>query len=388
MADVATIDFLFDALPGPQLHDALRDARERGPVVPVVARGMPAFLITDFATLREYLSAQSAFPGGVFYELSTRPHIGNTFINMDGPDHDTYRQLATPAFRSRATARFVDRELTPLAHEIVDRFVARGHGDLATEYAQVLPFWSISRKLGLPIGSEERQREWALALLDYPSHPDRALAAADEVTEFLRPVVEHRRREPADDVISHLLSGEYHGTRFEDDEVFSHVRLLYAVGATTTSDGLSTLLHHVLTQPHVLERLRSDRSLIPRVVHEALRYEPPVSNLPRIAPHGGTLAGVDLPAGSMVLCGIASANRDPQVFTDPDRFDIDRDESDLLTFGFGSKFCPGSHLARQQLHCALDVLLERLPDIEVVAADPPTGAVLRRCERLEVAWKP
>jgi cytochrome P450 len=236
------------------------------------------------------------------------------------------------------------------------------------------------------MGSEEKQRRWALQLLDYPSEPELALAAAAEVTEFLRPVVDQRRSAPADDVVSHLLSGEYHGTRFSDDEVYSHVRLLYAVGATTTSDGLSTLLHHVLRQPELLARLQHDRSLLPRVVHEALRYDPPVSNLPRIAPNGGTIAGVHIPPGSMVLCAIASANRDAEVFDDPDRFNIDRDETDLLTFGFGTKFCPGSHLARQQLLCALDVILERLPSLEIVATDDPTGSVLRRCERLEATW--
>jgi cytochrome P450 len=386
MTDVTTADLMLDALPGDELHAVLRHAREEGPVVPVIARGLPAFLITRFSALREYLSAQEDFPGGVFYELSTRPHIGSTFINMDGPAHDTYRQLATPAFRSRATARFIDRELTPLAHEIVDRFAARGHGDLVAEFAQVMPFWSISRKLGLPIGSEEKQRRWALQLLDYPSNPEPALAAAAELTEFLRPVIDERRSVPADDVVSNLLAGEYHGTRFSDDEVYSHVRLLYAVGATTTSDGLSTLLHHLLRQPELLARVREDRSLLPRVVHESLRFDPPVANLPRIAPNGGTIAGVEIPPGSMVLCGIASANRDPEVFDDADRFDIDRDETDLLTFGFGTKFCPGSHLARQQLLCALDVILDRLPSLELVATDAPNGAILRRCERLDVTW--
>jgi cytochrome P450 len=381
-------DLITAALPGDELHAVLAGLRAEGEVVPVTALGTPAFLLTSYAAVREYLGAHDVFPGGPIYEATTRPHIGDTFINMDGPRHDTYRRLATPAFRSRATARFVEHELTGLAHEVIDRFAEAGSGDLIAEYAQVLPFWSISRKLGLPIGSEERQRAWALALLAHPVDPAGAHAAAEAVTDFLRPIVEQRRREPADDVISQLLASEDRGTRLTDEEVFSHVRLIYAVGATTTSDGLSSLLHHILTRAELTERLRADPAAIPQVVRESLRFDPPVSNLPRLAPDGGRIGDVELPAGALVLCSLASANRDPGVFDDPDRFEVDRAEGDVLTFGFGTKFCPGSHLARQQLTCAVEVLLARLGDVQLVEGEPPTGSVLRRCEHLVACWAP
>ena len=379
-------DLMFDRFEGDELHDYLRAARARGPVVPAWAAGQPCVLITTYAALREFFAAQETFPGGVVYEFTTAPHIGRTFISMDGPDHDLYRQLAMPAFRSRATARFIDNELTPLAHEIIDRFASRGHADLATEFVHVLPFWSISRKLGLPLGSEDRQRQWALDLLNFPSDPVGARRAADEVSAFLAPIVEQRRRDPLDDVISHLLQGEYGGVRFTNDEVFSHVRLLYAVGATTTSDGLSTVVRSLLTEPGLLDRARADRERLPRIVHESLRFEPPVSLLPRYATNAGTIAGVEIPAGTMVMCGIASANRDAAMFDQPDRFDPNRAESEILTFGFGSKYCPGSHLARQQMLAALDVLLDRLPGLRLVDASEPVNGVLRRVERIEAAW--
>lgn len=384
--DFAEIDLAAEPLPGAELHRVLRAAREAGPVVRTRFHGAPALLITRFAVLREFFASQEQFPGGAFYEFATKPHIGNTFINMDGPLHDTYRQIAMPVFRSRATARFVDQELTPLAHEVVDRFEYRNHGDLAREFAQVLPFWSISRKLGLPFGSEEQQRRWALDLLNYPSDPDGAMAAAEQLTEFLAPVVAEREAEPRDDVISRLLSSEHDGVRFTHDEVYSHVRLLYAVGATTTSDGLSTVLHRVLTEPGLADRVQAEPEALVGVVHESLRCEPPVAVLPRLAPFAGEIAGVEVPAGSIVLCGIAAANRDPDVFADPDRFDPDRAESEILTFGFGSKFCPGMHMARQQILAAVEVVLSRLPRLELVAAADPAGAVLRRVESLEVRW--
>jgi cytochrome P450 len=380
------LDFMTVALPGPELHAVLADARRAAPVVDITLWGQPAQLVLRYADLRELFADHEQFPGGDIYQFHTQPVVGDTFISMNGPEHDQYRQLATPAFRSRATTRFVDSELTPLAHEIVDGFADRGQADLYDVFVGVLPFWSISRKLGLPVGTEDHQRTWALQMLSFPVDPEAALAAADAVTEFLMPALEERRREPRDDVLSHLLHAEHDGVRLTDFEVVSHVRLLYAVGATTTSDSMSSLFWTLLTHPELLERARREPGLRPRLVHELLRWEPPVALLPRVAPHGGEIAGVTIPEGGILLAAIASANRDETVFDDPDRFDPDREQGELLTFGFGNKFCPGSHLARRQLLAALDVVLERLPNLRIVAADPPSGGNLRRTEHLEVAW--
>lgn len=380
------IDFMTAALPGGELHDVLRALRHQGPVVEVTMYGQPAYLVTRFADLRAFFADQEQFPGGDVYQFHTEPVVGRTFISMNGTEHDQYRILAMPAFRSRATSRFVDSDIVPIAHELIDAFVDRGEADLFAELVGRLPFWSISRKLGLPVGTEEHQRRWALKMLSYPSDPQGALDAAQAVTEFLMPSVEERIREPRDDVLSHLLHSDHDGMRFTKEEVVSHVRLLYVVGATTTSDSMSNLFWTVLNDPALLERARADADLRGRIVHELLRWEPPVALLPRVATNGGDIGGVTVPAGSPLLCGIASANRDEAVFPDPDRFDPDREQGELLTFGFGNKFCPGSHMASQQLEAALGVVLERLPGLHLVDADPPSGAILRRTERLQVAW--
>ncbi len=382
------VDFGFAALPGAELHRMLAVLRARGPVVPVRAFGGVAHLLTRFDEVRGFLRDDDGFPGGRTYDLSIGQTVGRTFISMDGAEHDRYRQLATPAFRSRAVARFTAEQLTPLVHEIIDRFVHRGHADLIAEFTKVLPFHVISRKLGLPIGSEEEQRRWAKALLSFPRDPTGALAGAAEFTRFLTPVVAQCKHAPGDDVLSQLLTGTHDGVRLTDEEVFSHVRLLYAVGATTTSDELGNLLYALFAHPQVLERVRGDRALRARAVAETLRWEPPVALLPRYAPFAGRIGGVDIPAGSLVLVGIAAANRDARKFADPDRFDPDRGEPEILTFGFGSKFCPGSNLARVQLLTALEALLERLPGLRLADRKgiEPRGTTLRSPEAMRVEW--
>lgn len=380
------MDLVTDPVPGDQLHRLLADARS-APVPPTASLlGMPARLITRFDALKAFFADHRQFPGGASYQFMVEPAVGPTFISMDGPEHDRTRRLVTPAFRPQRVSRWVDDELVPLAHEIIDRFAARGEADLVTSFSSVLPLWAISRKLGLPMGSEDHQRAWTAALLSHPVDPAGAVRAKQEVFEFLAPILAQRRLEPGDDVLSHLLENEIDGQRMTDEEIISHIRLLYVVGAATTSDGLSSLLYHVLTLPGMLERATDGHDMCERLVVESLRYEPPVSVLPRVLAKSGILGGTALPAGSLVLCAIAGANRDSAVFRDPDRFDPDRDQRETLTFGFGSKFCPGSHLARRQMAVALHVLVSRLPNLRVVGSAEPSGGILRSCRRLRATW--
>jgi len=357
------------------------------PVLPEASLlGMPARVIAGFDTLKAFFADDEHFPGGASYRFMVEPAVGPTFISMDGAEHDRIRRLATPAFRSQQVTRWVDDALVPLAHEIVDRFAARGEADLVRSFSSVLPLWAISRKLGLPMGSEDRQRVWTAALLSHPVDPASATVAKQEVFEFLAPILEQRRRAPGDDVLSHLLEHEHDGAGMTDDEIINHVRLLYVVGAATTSDGLSSLLYHVLTRPEMLARAGDGPDMCERLVVESLRYEPPVSVLPRVVANAGIINETELPAGSLVLCAIAGANRDPAVFPDPDRFDPGRDQREVLTFGFGSKFCPGSHLARRQMTAALHVLVTRLPNLQLVEATEPSGGILRSCRHLSATW--
>jgi cytochrome P450 len=175
---VADIDFATDPLEGDRYHRIVADLRSRHRVAPVLVFGQPAWMVIGFEELKDFCRRDADFPGGVSYAVNTEPVVGRTFISMDGGEHDIYRQLAMPAFRSRPTARFVAEGLSPLVHEVVDRFADRGEADLVDAFTGVLPFFSISRKLGLPYGSEEDQRRWARDMLAMGWDPDGARRAA------------------------------------------------------------------------------------------------------------------------------------------------------------------------------------------------------------------
>ena len=381
------VDVILDPLPGRTLHEMLKDARESPGIALVKMFGEPAYLVTRFEELRDFFLSDERFPGETTYQETIMQQVGDTFISMENPRHDRYRQLATPAFRSRAVTRFVDEALVPLAHEVVDRFADRGEADLVAELARVLPFWAISRKLGLPAGDQERMRELALAMFGQDFGDLDPAVAVQEITDTIQPVLDERRRSPGDDVLSQLTLAEREGQRLTDEEIINHVRLLFAVGATTTSDSMSSLFWALLTQPGVLDAARDEPDARPLIVNELLRCEPAVPILPRRAALGGEIAGTEIPKGARVLAGLAGANRDPERFPDPDRFDPRRVPAEVLTFGFGSKFCPGMHLARQQLGVALDVVLERLPGLRLVEAAEPQGAVLRSSPSVIATWE-
>ena len=387
--DTTTVDFGLDPLPGAALHTALASARELGGLAPVRFFGTNAVIVTGYDDVREAFRDDVGLPGGATYRMHTEPVVGRTFISMDGKEHDRHRQLATPAFRSRAVARFDEDALLPLAHELIDRFVARGKGDLVTELTTVLPFYAITRKLGVPRASDEQMRTWADRMLTYPSDPDGAVGAARAFSEVIDPLLDERRAAPTDDLLSELLAAEVDGEALDPDEVCSTIRLLFSVGATTTSHAMGNLLSALLHRPDLLDRVQREPELRAGVVHEILRWEPPVASLPRLAPVDAVVAGVPVPAGTMMLFGIAAANRDPRRWPDADRYDPTREPHDIVTFGFGQKFCPGAHLARREVLTALDVVLERLPGLRLGddAGSIPVGGVLRHPTALHTTWE-
>ena len=374
-------------LPGEEFHGLLARLRREHRMATVRFLGAEAFLILRFDDLDAAFRDDEGFPAGPTYATTIEPCQGFTFESCDGPEHHLLRDLTTRELRAQPVARFAARHLDPLAHSVIDGFADRDEVDLVASFTAVFPFLTFALRMGLPLSDATTYYRWAFDILGYPGDNETGLRAAAALTEHVEPVLVERRTCPADDLISSMTTAERDGRRLEDEEIRSHVRALFSAGAATSHHGLGTTLYALLTHPEVVDRLRAEPELIPRAVDEMLRWEPPIGVLPRIAPEDVVLAGRHVPAGSLVLMGIASANRDETMYRDPDRFDIDRRAGRLLTFGFGSHYCPGSHLAKAQIVAGVRALLDRFATLRLL--DPlgarPSGTVMRGPIRLPVA---
>jgi cytochrome P450 len=381
------LDFAHAELP--DLHTVLDELRRHGPVVPVRFHGETTWLVLAYEELAAAFADDETFPSKTIYERIAMPVMGKTIQCMAGDEHRRNRALVSHAFRPNVMRRAVEEQLVPLAHELLDRFAARGEADLVADFTRKYPFLVITRLLGIPVADEDRLLHWAQKLIEFPWDPDGALAASRDFTDYLRVLVAERRALAGSDLVSELAHAEVDGERLSDEEIFSFLRLLFPAGSDTTYQNMGSLFALVLANPAVAELARSDASAIPAIVDEGLRLEPPVALLPRACGKDVHWAGVHLAAGAPLLYGIAAANRDPAMFDEPHRFDPARKGSRHLTFGHGLHFCLGSHLARRELEVALAALLELLPELALAEGPPPRirGGVIRGPERVPARWR-
>ena len=217
----------------------------------------------------------------------------------------------------------------------------------------------------MPVEDHAQFHSWAEDINGGPLHPERGRASSRAMREYLTPIVEDRRANPRADVISDIIHAEIDGEKLDDDHVYGFLRLLMPAGAETTFRVMGNCLHALLSQPDVLERVRSDRSLVSEAIEETLRFETSVTIVSRVAAKDASIAGVDVPKGASMMLLTGSANRDEEVFEDPFRFRIDRNPNRHLGFGIGEHFCAGSHLARLEMAVAYKHLLPRIEEIEL-----------------------
>lgn len=294
----------------------------------------------------------------------------NSILALSGAEHARVRRLVSKAFTPKAIARMEDQ-----IREVVARFAAplagrTGVVDLMGEYTEPIPNTVISRITGIPAidGDERRFRELAQALIGaaipFASPEEQAAAepALLELSAWVRRLAGERAAEPRDDLISDLVQAHDMGDTMTADEIVLLVTALISAGSETTALGGMVALLTLLLMPDVLERVRADRSLLPQAVNEVLRHTMGgPGGLQRYAVRDVELRGAQVRAGQMLLLSFGGANRDLEAFDDPDLFDIDRDHSNLLSFGHGPHYCLGVHLARTELRCMVDAALDVIP---------------------------
>ncbi len=301
--------------------------------------------------------------------LRARPHVPP--ISSDPPFHGVARRLLLQAFSPQAVARH-EPYTRELAHRLIDGFAERGRCDGAVDYAQQIPPKVIAHLMGLDENMGETFIEWVRGVLEYgATDPELRVATGVKMFHFWAEEVAKRRAEPTDDFMSWLLQQDLDGQPVDDDHAAATFNLLLIAGIDTTWSSIGASLWHLATHPDDRKRLVKEPELMPTAVEELLRFYSPVT-MGRLATEDVTVNGVTIPAGSRVLMNFPAANRDPEIFPDPDTVVIDRAHNRHVAFGIGIHRCAGSNLARMEMQVALSVFLERVPDFELDDTAPVT----------------
>jgi cytochrome P450 len=302
-------------------------------------------------------------------------------LHLDPPDHDRIRRLAMRHFGPPHTPGRIDgmqAELTETVTSLIDAFPARHRVDIVDDFAYPFPVAVICKLLGVPREDEPRFSRWVDVLVQAldprgnlrDQDPVR-VRAVGEFNDYLGGLIEAHRRRPGDDMLSALATDDGPQGRLSDDELRITAVLLLTAGHETTVNLIAHGMLTLLRRPDVLRRLRQEPDLIVRAVEELVRYEPSVQFIPwRWATCDMDVAGTTIPQGSLVTLVLAAGNRDPEQFSDPERFDPDREE-EHLGFGGGIHYCFGAPLARLETQIALTELARRLENPRLVTDPPP-----------------
>ena len=404
MADPALDEFQPAELQGGLLmqvenvHERLREARERHRVM----RGNPfaetrsgqvgdlGVTVLGYDECQTVLTHPDTFSSSL-YDQIMGPVMGRTLLELEGAEHRASRALVSPSFRSALLERWRSELVEVVVHELIDRFAPRGRAELAREFTFAFPVQVIARIMGLPRQDYLRFQRLSIELLNVVYDWERGIAASAALKTYFTEILAERRRHPQDDLVSMLAESELDGARLTDDEIFAFLLLILPAGVETTYRASGNLLVAMLTQPALLDTLRADRGLLPGAFEEALRWEPPITTVVRLAVRDCELGGVAIPAGTNVSVSVAAANRDPTRYPDPDRFDPIRKHIAHLTFGGGPHLCLGMHLARMEATVAINALLDRLPGLRLDPSAPPprvVGMAFRSPAGLPVEFSP
>jgi cytochrome P450 len=306
-------------------------------------------------------------------------------ITTDRPRHTQLRSLVSRAFTPRRIAGLEPR-VRAIARSLLDGVEGRREFDLVGEFSGPLPTIVIAELLGVPAEDQKWFKEKSTAVAEFdptrsPTDPEE-IGPALELGRYLAEVLEQRRHEPRDDLLSALLAAEIDGERLSEPELIGFAFLLLVGGNETTTNLISNAAIQLDRHRDQRQLLLDDPARIPTAVEEFLRYDSPVQGLGRTTTEPVTLHGATIPKGDQVLLLFGSANHDERKIADPERFDVLRDPNPHLAFGFGAHFCLGANLARLEARVAFEELLARFPDyrmtesrVERTCSGPVRGAL-------------
>jgi len=320
------------------------------------------------------------------------PFMGEILLGKDGSEHTTYRNLVSHAFRASALRRWEEELIRPTIHELIDAIAPRGRSDLVQDVTTPYPTRVIAAIMGVPVEDHAKFHGWAARINAGPLDPEAGRAASQAMRAYLEPIVEDRRRNPREDLVSDIVHAQVGDERLDDEHIYGFLRLLLPAGAETTYREMGILLLALLRAPGALERLRREPAAIPGVIEETLRWESSAPMIARVATRDTELGGCPVAKGSRVSVSLGSANRDDSVYERASEWEPER-TSDLphLAFGWGRHVCLGMHLARLELRVGLEAMLARLPRLRLDPDAPAPeikGTAFRGPDTLPVLFEP
>ena len=351
---------------------------------------------SGFATAMEELAAD---PSMAEYCQTFLANAANAavLLNADPPEHRRQRKAVNRAFRP-TRLRGMEPMIEKVTSELIDEIIDKGESEFVAEFAVGLPMTIIAVALGVETDDLATFKRWSDDLVMPVGNPDPTtekvrdyLISLSEFNKFFGNLLQLRRESPQEDIISDVATAEVNDEMLNEAEMLSMLQQFLVAGNETTTKLLTNLMHHLAEEDGLEERLRNDPTLIDNFIEEGLRFEAPVGGLFRMAKEDTTVGETQLREGDHIWLIFAAANRDPEMFSQPDTFSVDRENArDHLAFGHGEHFCIGAMLARIEAKIAVEQILERLENIRLIDGrntfEYEDTFVLRGLKELHVAF--
>jgi cytochrome P450 family 142 subfamily A polypeptide 1 len=324
--------------------------------------------------------------------------VDETMINLDGAEHTCQRGLVSKGFTPRRIAE-LEPKIRDITDALIDRVAARGECDLIADIARWLPMNVIGDMLGYPRERNAEVLDWTDVYVHGGNGPAYTAQHATEIMEnfmkfvaFHNELLEQRKQQPGDDLLSLWLSAELDGQRLTEQKIMWEHNLLLVGGSESTRNAIGGGTYELLRNPEQLDQLRKNPGLIPNAAEEMVRWTSPFVRMQRTLLQDQALHGIEMKKGDKLIMIYPAANRDPRAFERPQQFDVRRSfDKPALAFGIGKHYCLGASLARLEIKIFLEQLFARLPDLRLAAGFEPStkpGSFVRGLASLPVRFTP
>ncbi|MDA2093546.1 cytochrome P450 [Bacillus cereus] len=325
-------------------------------------------LLKDNRLKKDWTNVFSQDTKNMYLSVDNSDHLTTHMLNSDPPNHSRLRSLVQKAFTPKMIAQ-LDGRIQRIADDLISDIERKGTLKLVDDYSFPLPIIVISEMLGIPKEDQAKFRIWSHAVIASPETPEEIKETEKQLSEFityLQYLVDIKRKEPKEDLVSALILAESEGHKLSARELYSMIMLLIVAGHETTVNLITNTVLALLENPNQLQLLKDNPKLIDSAIEEGLRYYSPVEvTTARWAAEPFQIHDRTIEKGDMVVIALASANRDETVFENPEVFDITRENNRHIAFGHGSHFCLGAPLARLEAKIAITTLFNRMPELQI-----------------------